>query len=123
MTAHPLICVVDDDVSVRESLPDLLREFGFAVEAFSSAAPFLASDCVTTADCLILDVMMPNMSGFDLQREVKRRGRDVPIIFITARVDENTRLRALAEGAVDCLVKPFSQAALLEAIYRALPQP
>ena len=122
MTEHPLICVVDDDVSVRESLPDLLKEFGFGVEAFSSAAVFLASDCVTTADCLIVDVMMPHMSGFDLQREVKRRGYDVPIIFITARLDEKTRLRALEEGAVDCLFKPFSQAALLEAIYRALPR-
>ena len=73
-TTHPLVSVVDDDESVRESLPDLLRAFGFSVEAFSSAEEFLASDSVRKTRCLILDVAMPGMTGPDLQRELARRG-------------------------------------------------
>jgi len=114
------VSVVDDDVSVRESLPDLLREFGFAVEAFSSAKEFLASDCAAKANCLILDIAMPEMSGLDLQRELRRLGRDIPIVFITAHASGAVRPRALAQGAVECLFKPFSQAALLEALGAAL---
>jgi FixJ family two-component response regulator len=120
MADRPLICVVDDDESVRESLPDLLREFGFAVEAFSSAKDFLASDVVAKTSCLILDVAMPEMSGPDLQRELKRLGRNTPIVFITAHVDDKVRPRVLAQGAVDCLFKPFSQTALLRALEAAI---
>src|SRR5277367_5799912 len=87
MTKH-LIVVVDDDESVRESLPDLLKEFGFDVEAFASAREFLASGAAESAGCLILDIAMPEMSGPELQRELKRRGCGVPIVFITAQVDE-----------------------------------
>jgi FixJ family two-component response regulator len=120
MAGRPLICVVDDDESVRESLPDLLREFGFAVEAFSSAKDFLASDAVARASCLILDVAMPEMSGPDLQRELRQLGRHTPIVFITAHVDDKVRPRVLAQGAVDCLFKPFSQTALLAALEAAI---
>jgi FixJ family two-component response regulator len=120
MAAQPLICVVDDDISVRESLPGLLTELGFAVAAFSSAVELLASGCTMQADCLILDIAMPEMSGLDLQRELQRRGLRIPIIFITAHVDLQAPVRALDAGAMECLVKPFSQAALLEAIHRAI---
>ncbi len=120
MAKRSLIAVVDDDESVRESLPDLLRAFGFAVEAFSSAKEFLASGCLARIDCLILDIAMPEMSGPDLQRELHLRGQEVPIVFITAHASGNVRPRVLAQGAVDCLYKPFSQAALLEALGAAL---
>ena len=115
-----LISVVDDDESVRESLPDLLRELGFEVVAFSSAEAFLASDSVDKTRCLILDVAMPGMSGPDLQRELTRRRRKIPIVFITAHRDENVRPRVLKGGAVECLLKPFSEADLLGALDAAL---
>jgi FixJ family two-component response regulator len=115
-----LVSVVDDDESVRESLPDLLREFGFAARAFSSAEEFLASDCVGLTKCLIVDIAMPGMSGPDLQRELRRRGREIPIIFTTAHGDETVRPRMLEQGAVECLIKPFSDTALLEALNAAL---
>ena len=117
-----LVSVVDDDESVRESLPDLLRELGFEVEAFSSAEEFLASDSIGQTRCLILDVAMPGMSGPDLQRELARRGREIPIVFITAHRDEAVRPRLLEQGAVECLFKPFSDTALLEAVNAALRQ-
>jgi FixJ family two-component response regulator len=120
MNNGALLSIVDDDESVRESLPDLLRQFGFATEAFSSAEAFLASKAVDRTDCLILDVAMPGMSGPDLQRELMRRQLTIPIVFITAQSDEETRSRALTQGAVACLLKPFSQAALLEALNVAL---
>jgi FixJ family two-component response regulator len=110
------ISVVDDDESVRESLPDLLRELGFAVEAFSSAEQFLASDRLSDTQCLILDVAMPGMSGLDLQRELTRRRQGIPIVFITAQCDEGIRPHVLEAGAVECLFKPFSETALLEAL-------
>jgi FixJ family two-component response regulator len=119
MVKPPLVSVVDDDESVRESLPDLLREFGFAVRAFSSAEEFLASDCVVQTRCLILDVAMPGMSGLDLQRELTLRGQEIPIVFITASRDEGVRSRVLEQGAVGCLFKPFSDTALLEALNAA----
>jgi FixJ family two-component response regulator len=115
-----LVSVVDDDESVRESLPDLLKELGFKVRAFSSAEEFLASDCVGQSKCLILDVAMPGMSGPDLQRELTRRGQEIPIIFITAHKDETVRPRLLGQGAVECLFKPFSDMVLLEAVNAAL---
>ena len=120
MNNGALLSVVDDDESVRESLPDLLRQFGLTAEAFSCAEAFLASTAVDRTDCLILDVAMPGMSGPDLQRELLRRQLTIPIVFITAQSDEDTRARVLAQGAVACLLKPFSQAALLEALNVAL---
>ena len=117
MTAiRSLVTVVDDDESVRESLPDLLREFGFAARAFASAEEFLASDCVGDTNCLILDIAMPGMSGPALQLELSRRERAIPIVFITAERDESMRPRLLQAGAVDCLFKPFSETALLGAL-------
>lgn len=115
-----LVSVVDDDESVRESLPDLLRELGFLVQAFASAEEFLSSDCVDQTRCLILDVAMPGMSGPDLQRELLRRGLEIPIVYITAHRDEAVRPRLLELGAVECLFKPFSETELLEAVNAAL---
>jgi FixJ family two-component response regulator len=117
---RPLVSIVDDDESVRESLPDLVGEFGFAARAFSSAEEFLASDCVDQTSCLILDVAMPGMSGPDLQRELKLRRREIPIIFITASPDKTVRARLLEHGAVECLFKPFSDTALFDAVNSAL---
>lgn len=120
MGTPPLISVVDDDESVRESLPDLLRECGFTVQAFSSAEEFLASDYLGQTRCLVLDVAMPGMSGPDLQQELARRRQEIPIVFITAHREEDVRPRLLARGAVECLFKPFSEAALLDALNAAL---
>ena len=120
MVIRPLISVVDDDESVRESLPDLLREFGFMVQAFASAEEFLASHCVGQTSCLILDVAMPGLSGPDLQKELTRRRQEIPIVFITAHRDETVRPRLIAQGAVECLFKPFSDTDLLEALNAAL---
>jgi FixJ family two-component response regulator len=120
MITRSLVSVVDDDESVRESLPDLLREFGFAARTFSSAEEFLESDCVGQTKCLMLDIGMPGMTGPDLQRELKLRGQPIPIVFITALRDEAIRKRLLEEGAVECLFKPFSDTALLEALNAAL---
>jgi FixJ family two-component response regulator len=115
-----LVSVVDDDESVRESLPDLLGEFGFAARAFASAEEFLASDCLDRTRCLILDISMPGMSGPDLQRELKLSRRDIPIVFITASREESVRPKVLGQGAIECLFKPFSDTALLEAVNSAL---
>lgn len=120
IAGNPLVAVVDDDESVRESLPDLLREFGFAARAFASAEEFLASEYVPTTKCLILDVTMPGMSGPELQRELTRRQQTIPIVFITAQGDRTIRPRLRAQGAVECLFKPFSDTALLAALNAAL---
>jgi FixJ family two-component response regulator len=115
-----LLSVVDDDESMRESLPDLIKEFGFAARAFSSAEEFLSSDSVDQTSCLILDVAMPGMSGPDLHQELKRRRKQIPVIFITGQRDEAIRARVLQQGAAGFLLKPFSDAALLAAIKTAM---
>jgi FixJ family two-component response regulator len=120
ITGRSLVSVVDDDPSVRESLPDLLRELGFSAQAFSSAEEFLASDQVDKTRCLILDISMPGMTGPDLQRELKLRGQKIPIVFITGNGDEAVRPRLLEQGAVECLFKPFGDAILLKAVNAAL---
>lgn len=117
---RPLVSVVDDDESVRESLPDLLSEFGFTVQAFSSAQEFLDSDFVAKTQCLILDIAMPGMSGPELHRELARRGQAIPVVFITAHGDETVRPRMLEQGAVECLFKPFSDTDLRKALEVAL---
>jgi FixJ family two-component response regulator len=116
----PLLSVVDDDESVRESLPDLLTEFGFAARIFSSAEEFLSSDCLDQTSCLILDIAMPGMGGPELYQELKRRGQEMPIIFITGQRDETIRARVLKQGAAGFLLKPFSDGDLLSAIKMAL---
>jgi FixJ family two-component response regulator len=120
MNTRPLVSVIDDDESVRESLPHLLKGFGFAVRAFSSAEEFLASDQISQSKCLVVDVNMPGMSGPDLLEELKRLGRKAPVIFITAHRDEEVRSQVLERGAIACLFKPFSGKALRTAIDSAL---
>jgi FixJ family two-component response regulator len=115
-----LVSVVDDDESVRESLPDLLREFGFEVQAFSSAEEFLRSEYVDRTRCLILDIALPHMTGTELQRALIDRRQKIPIVFITAHSDEGMRPRLLARGAIECLFKPFSDTELLKAVNAAL---
>src|SRR4029079_15792897 len=115
-----LVSVVDDDESIRESLPDLLREFGFSARAFSSAEEFLTSDCVHQTRCLVLDVFMPRMTGPDLQQELKVRHQYIPIVFMTGKKNETVRPQVLEQGAVECLFKPFSDTALFDAINAAL---
>jgi FixJ family two-component response regulator len=120
MASRPLVSVVDDDESVRESLPDLLKELGYEARAFSSAEDFLASDGAAKTACLMLDITMPGMSGPELQQELSRRGRAIPIVFITARRDEELRLRLIGQGAVECLFKPFGDKAVIAALNLAL---
>jgi FixJ family two-component response regulator len=117
---RPLLSVVDDDESVRESLPDLLREFGFGARAFSSAKDFLSSGSIDETSCLILDVSMPGISGPELHEELKRRGQEIPVIFITGQRDEAIRDRVLDRGAAGFLLKPFGDEALHAAIKTAL---
>jgi FixJ family two-component response regulator len=119
MIKRPLVSVVDDDESVRESLTDLLRVLGYSVRAFSSAEDFLASDCVGKTRCLILDIAMPGMTGPDLQQELTVRGQDIPIVYITAQADETVLSSSLEQSAVACLFKPFSDTALFEALNAA----
>jgi CheY-like chemotaxis protein len=115
-----LVSVVDDDESVRESLPDLLQVLGFEASAFASAEEFLKSDALRDTRCLILDIRMPGMSGPELQRELTRLERDIPIIFITGQADKSVRSTLVARGAVECLFKPFSEADLRSALAVAL---
>ena len=122
MAAPLLVSIIDDDESVRESLPDLVRQFGFAAQAFSSAEAFLASDLVNETRCLLLDIAMPGMSGPDLQRELRSLQKYIPIIFITASGDRSVRSRLLAGGGVECLFKPFSDTALLDALTTVFPK-
>jgi FixJ family two-component response regulator len=121
MPTTPLISVVDDDESVRESLQSLLRSVGFAVKVFASAQEFLESNHWGDINCLILDVRMPGMSGIELHRHLVANHCEIPVIFITAHAsDEEARSQALSGGAVDYLIKPFSEDALLNAVRTAL---
>jgi len=120
MSERPLVAVIDDDVSVRESVPNLLLQVGFASQAFASAEAFLTADVADATSCLVVDVGLPGMNGPDLQRELARRGKRVPIVFITAKGDKSLQARLLAAGAVACLFKPFNDTALIEAVEAAL---
>jgi len=117
---RPLVSVVDDDQSIRESLPDLLGEFGFAAQTFSSAEEFLASEYVDQTDCLILDIVMSGMTGPELQRELTIHRKEIPIVFITGQRDETIRSHLLKLGAAECLSKPFSDSDLQKALDVAL---
>lgn len=116
----PLVSIVDDDESIRESLADLLKQCGFASRTFSSAEQFLSSDSADETSCLILDIAMPGMGGPDLYRELLRRGKKIPVIFVTGQEDQTIRTRLLQQGAAGVLFKPFSDAALEAAIKTAL---
>jgi FixJ family two-component response regulator len=120
MPRSKVIAVVDDDESVRESLPDLLGSFGFETLAFASAEEFLNSGLMDQVDCLILDVTMPGMTGPELQQELMRRKQRIPIVFITAHLDKRAWPALLKSGAVACLVKPFSEKAIVDAVGAAL---
>jgi FixJ family two-component response regulator len=121
MCTRPVVSVVDDSESVRESLPDLLRQVGYRVEAFASAEEFLRSDAPSATNCLILDVGLPGMSGPDLQQELRHRGSTIPIVFITALGDDaSLRRRLTANGAAAVLFKPFTDTTLLDAVEAAL---
>ena len=117
-----LIAVVDDDVSVRESLPDLLSTHGFSTTAFASARAFLDSATLEETDCLILDITMPEMTGSELVAELRRRRKEIPIVFITAHANEEIRLAMLGQGAVACLRKPFTEETLMDALRKAIPE-
>ena len=120
MTVRPLVSVVDDDQSVRESLPDLLRTGGYDTDVFESAEAFLATAASNRVDCLVLDVYMPGMSGPALQEELSRRRIPIPIVFMSAQIDADIRRELIARGAADCLFKPFGGEALLEAVGLAI---
>jgi FixJ family two-component response regulator len=120
MTSLSIVSIVDDDESVRESLPDLLKTFGWSSQTFSSAEEFLAKDGISQTKCLILDVAMPGMCGPELQEELNRREIKIPIIFITGQQEESLRSRLIGQGAIACLIKPFSEAEMLEALNSAL---
>ena len=120
MNTTSLISVIDDDESVRESLESLLKSVGFQVKAFTGAEEFLDSGASDETDCLILDARLGGMSGQELQQELTSRPPSVPIVFITGHGDEAMRARVIADGAVDCLFKPFSEEALLTAVNTAL---
>jgi FixJ family two-component response regulator len=116
MQQHEYIAVVDDDESVRESLPDLISVFGHKAVAFASANEFLASGIIDQIKCLVLDIAMPGMSGIELQRELARQGWRIPIVFITAHGDEQVCHRLRQCGSVECLLKPFTDTALHDAL-------
>ena len=120
MVKRRLVSIVDDDESVRESLPDLLRSFGFEAQPFTSAEDFLASDSLERTGCLVLDVAMPGMTGPELQRELARRMIDISIVFITAQADDRIQTDALQRGASAFLLKPFDETTIVEAVNTAL---
>src|SRR3954454_1302610 len=120
--SRTLVVIVDDDTSVRESLPYLLLELGFDVRTYSSAREFLDSGEIADTDCILVDIQMPGMDGFDLVRELRARGYDIPAVLMTAYADDECRRRLKSSGAVAILQKPFGETALLHAIEAALPQ-
>jgi FixJ family two-component response regulator len=120
MSEIPLIAVVDDDAAIREAVHSLLRSVGLGAEVFASAQEFLQSGHLQDTACLIVDVRMPRMSGLELQQQLTTAHCSIPIIFITAHGDDETRARAMRAGAVDFLDKPFSDEGLLSAVQVAL---
>ena len=119
-TATRRISIVDDDASIREALKSLMRSVRFNVDAFGSAEEFLASERVHDTSCLILDLYLPGMSGFELQSRLNSERRNIPIIFITAHADDASRQKALQGGAIDLLGKPVRREPLFKAIQSAI---
>jgi FixJ family two-component response regulator len=119
MRKRPLVVIVDDDLSVRESLPNLVRDLGYAEKAFGSAEEFMASDAALSARCLILDIGLPGISGPELRRELMRRGYSIPTIFITGRAGNRNLPGLLEEGCIACLLKPFGDQELESALNAA----
>jgi two-component system response regulator FixJ len=115
-----LISIIDDDEAMQDSLRDLLEAAGLAAQCFGSAEEFLKSDLHRKAGCLIVDIRMPKMSGLQLQARLKEEERNIPIIFITAHGDTRMRIRAMREGAVEFLAKPFDHHVLLKRVRAAL---
>ena len=115
-----LVAIVDDDESFKNALHDLIESDGLSALSFDSAEEFLNSDARHRADCLIADVRMPGMSGLQLQAKLKAERCPIPIIFITAHADAETRILALRHGAVEFLTKPFDDRVLLEVVHAAL---
>jgi FixJ family two-component response regulator len=119
---NPVISIVDDDESVREAIESLIKSVGLGARVFASAEEFLNSNHIEDTSCLILDMRMPGMSGLELQRRLSAAGHGIPIIFISAHSDDQTRAQALGAGAVDFLFKPFSETALVDAVRAAVGQ-
>ena len=120
MPKAPVISIIDDDVSVRVAISRLVRSAGYLAHVFASADDFLNSQHIDETSCVIADVQMPGISGIELQNLLQSRGSSIPMIFITAFPDENTRARALNAGAVAFLRKPFNATTLVEFVERAL---
>jgi len=120
MPGVPLISIVDDDDSIRNSLDNLIRSVGFHAQGFSSAEAFLSSNQAHDTACLILDMRLPGMNGLELQRQIVAANWRIPIIFITSHADGDAEARALDAGAVDYLYKPFREEQLLNAIDAAM---
>jgi FixJ family two-component response regulator len=118
--ATPIVFIVDDDISVRESLELLIRHEGWEPETFASAQEFLARPRVLTPSCAILDVSLPDLNGLDLQKRINSDRMDMPIIFITGYGDVPMTVKAMKAGAIEFLTKPFDEEALLSAIRHAL---
>ena len=116
----PVVFVVDDDLSMRRSLANLLRSVGFRVESFTTAQEYLESAPVEAPGCLVLDVRLPGMSGLDLQREIARSRKRRPIVFITGHGDVPMAVQAMKDDAIEFLMKPFREQDLLDAIRRAI---
>ena len=119
-TADTRIFIVDDDAKFRKSLARLVKSIGYDVELFSSVKVFLDREPFDGTSCLLLDVRMPGLTGPDLQEELNKRNISIPIIFLTAHGDTPTGVKAMKDGAVDFLLKPFEERALFEAIDKAL---
>ena len=117
---EPIVFVVDDDASVREAIASLVRSVRLDVHTFGSAQELLDAECLDRPACLVLDVRLPGSSGLDLQRELRARGIGIPIIFLTAYGDVPMSVRALKEGAIEFLIKPFRDQDLLDAIQQGL---
>jgi len=115
-----LVAIIDDDEAMQDSLRDLMEAAGLVARCFGSAEEFLESDLHRKAGCLILDIRMPKMSGLQLQARLKEEECNVPIIFITAHGDARMRIRAMREGAVEFLAKPFDHQLLLKRVRTAL---
>ena len=117
---EPLVCIIDDELSVRESLSDLLESMGLKAQAFASADEFLAKSSSEVLSCLVLDVQLPGISGLDLQQQLRNRGAQIPIVFMTGYGDIPTSVRAMKAGAIEFLTKPFRDQDLLTAVNQAI---